>query len=108
MSRIKLVTAGESHGPGLTAILEGIPAGLQVDFSFVSNELPSVTKDTPGLLAPIVQDTLESPPSLSDTKAMESTLHDLRRSLQKESWLHVSFRSQQRRPATVRSPRIGY
>ena len=24
----RFVTAGESHGPGLTAIVEGLPAGL--------------------------------------------------------------------------------
>jgi chorismate synthase len=27
---LRLITAGESHGPGLTAILEGLPAGLQL------------------------------------------------------------------------------
>jgi chorismate synthase len=30
VSRIRFLTAGESHGPGLTAIIEGIPAGLQI------------------------------------------------------------------------------
>ena len=28
---LRFVTAGESHGPGLTAIVEGLPAGLQLD-----------------------------------------------------------------------------
>src|SRR5580692_890045 len=28
MSRLRFVTSGESHGPRLTAIVEGIPAGL--------------------------------------------------------------------------------
>src|SRR5579875_3602140 len=28
---LKLITAGESHGPGLTCIVEGLPAGLQLD-----------------------------------------------------------------------------
>jgi chorismate synthase len=28
---LKLITAGESHGPGLTAIVEGLPAGLELD-----------------------------------------------------------------------------
>ncbi|MSX11602.1 MAG: chorismate synthase, partial [Actinobacteria bacterium] len=28
---ISLITAGESHGPGLTCIVEGLPAGLEVD-----------------------------------------------------------------------------
>ncbi len=36
---LKLTTAGESHGPRLTAILEGIPAGLRIDPAFVSREL---------------------------------------------------------------------
>lgn len=36
---LKLTTAGESHGPRLTAILEGIPAGLLIDADFVRREL---------------------------------------------------------------------
>jgi chorismate synthase len=31
MSAFRFTTAGESHGPGLTAIVEGVPAGLQLD-----------------------------------------------------------------------------
>jgi chorismate synthase len=30
-SALKLITAGESHGPGLTCIVEGLPAGLELD-----------------------------------------------------------------------------
>jgi chorismate synthase len=33
------MTAGESHGEGLLAILDGIPAGLKLDREFVSGEL---------------------------------------------------------------------
>ncbi|HEX7253828.1 MAG TPA: chorismate synthase, partial [Thermoanaerobaculia bacterium] len=36
---LKLTTAGESHGPRLTAILEGIPAGLTIDAAFVAREM---------------------------------------------------------------------
>ena len=32
-------TAGESHGPCLVALLEGLPAGLRVDFDGVREEL---------------------------------------------------------------------
>jgi chorismate synthase len=39
MRRVTLQTAGESHGPGLTAILHGIPAGLTIDAKFVQSEL---------------------------------------------------------------------
>lgn len=31
MARFDFVTAGESHGPGLTTIVEGLPAGLELD-----------------------------------------------------------------------------
>jgi chorismate synthase len=36
---LRLTTAGESHGPRLTAVLEGIPAGLSIDPEFVRREL---------------------------------------------------------------------
>lgn len=36
---LRLTTAGESHGPRLTAILEGVPAGLIIDPAFVAREL---------------------------------------------------------------------
>jgi chorismate synthase len=37
--RLRLTTAGESHGPGLTAILEGLPAGLPVDRQALSRDM---------------------------------------------------------------------
>ena len=36
---LRLLTAGESHGPRLTAILEGIPAGLRIDAAAVDRDL---------------------------------------------------------------------
>jgi chorismate synthase len=39
MSRISFTTAGESHGPALTAIVEGIPAGLPLSAADVDTEL---------------------------------------------------------------------
>ncbi len=36
---LRFLTAGESHGPALTVILEGIPAGLPVDEECISREL---------------------------------------------------------------------
>jgi len=36
---LRFLTAGESHGPGLTAIVEGFPAGLTVDTTFISEQL---------------------------------------------------------------------
>jgi chorismate synthase len=39
MSRLRYLTAGESHGPGLTAVLDGCPAGLHVDVAAIDAEL---------------------------------------------------------------------
>nr|HRC84802.1 chorismate synthase [Thermoanaerobaculia bacterium] len=39
LRRLSLTTAGESHGPGLTAVLTGLPAGLAVDFGLLEREL---------------------------------------------------------------------
>ena len=36
---LKLITAGESHGPGLTCIVEGLPAGLQLDREALDRDL---------------------------------------------------------------------
>jgi chorismate synthase len=36
---LRFLTAGESHGKALVAILEGVPAGLAIDFDAVTNEL---------------------------------------------------------------------
>jgi chorismate synthase len=39
MTRLRYLTAGESHGPALVAILEGLPAGLPVSLKGVADEL---------------------------------------------------------------------
>src|SRR5580704_10402655 len=36
---LRFLTAGESHGQALVAILEGVPAGLSIDFDAVTGEL---------------------------------------------------------------------
>ncbi len=39
MRRLDLRTAGESHGPGLTAVLSGIPAGLVLDLELLARDM---------------------------------------------------------------------
>ena len=39
MSRWRYLTAGESHGKGLTAIVEGVPAGLRIDEDLIAVDL---------------------------------------------------------------------
>jgi len=39
VTRLRYLTAGESHGPALVAILEGLPAGVPISLKAVSDEL---------------------------------------------------------------------
>ena len=39
MNKFRFLTAGESHGQCLTAIIEGLPAGINIDIDFINNEL---------------------------------------------------------------------
>lgn len=39
MEKFRFLTAGESHGKCLTAIIEGFPAGLNIDIDFINSEL---------------------------------------------------------------------
>jgi chorismate synthase len=36
---LRYLTAGESHGKGLVAIIDGVPAGLKMDAAFINREL---------------------------------------------------------------------
>lgn len=39
MNNFRFLTAGESHGKCLTAIIEGVPAGITIDINFINSEL---------------------------------------------------------------------
>ena len=39
MSSLRLITAGESHGPGLTCIVEGLPAGLELELELLDRDM---------------------------------------------------------------------
>jgi chorismate synthase len=39
MAQLRMTTAGESHGPGLTCIVEGLPAGLVLDRDELNRDL---------------------------------------------------------------------
>jgi chorismate synthase len=39
MASLRLITSGESHGPGLTCIVEGLPAGLTLDFEAIGHDM---------------------------------------------------------------------
>jgi chorismate synthase len=39
MAPLRMITAGESHGPGLTCVLEGLPAGLELDRDAINHDM---------------------------------------------------------------------
>lgn len=39
MNKLRFITSGESHGKGLTGIIEGIPSGLQLSSDYIDTEL---------------------------------------------------------------------
>jgi chorismate synthase len=39
LSSLRLITAGESHGPGLTCIVEGLPAGLELERELLDRDM---------------------------------------------------------------------
>ena len=39
MSKIRFLTSGESHGQGLSIIIEGIPAGLSLSEDYIQKDL---------------------------------------------------------------------
>ena len=39
MGNLRYLTAGESHGPGLTVIVEGVPAGLRLAEDYIARDL---------------------------------------------------------------------
>lgn len=39
MDKFRFLTAGESHGKCLTAIIEGMPSGVNIDIDFINSEL---------------------------------------------------------------------
>ena len=39
MSRFRYLTTGESHGPGLTIVIEGLPAGIGISEEYIRRDL---------------------------------------------------------------------
>jgi len=39
MTRLRFLTAGESHGPALVGILDGLPAGLELLAAHIERDL---------------------------------------------------------------------
>lgn len=88
--RLRYLTAGESHGPGLVAILEGLPAGMPVSVKDIQDEL---TRRRAGYgrgpRMKIEKDALEIMSGVRSGRTLGSPVAVLIRNTEWEKWSHV-------------------
>jgi chorismate synthase len=90
MSRLRYLTAGESHGPGLVAILEGLPAGVPVSVQALARELARRRHGYGrGPRMRIEQDALEILAGVRAGATLGSPLGILIRNTEWPKWAHV-------------------
>ncbi len=87
---LRFYTAGESHGPALVGILEGLPAGLAVDFDFINNELARRQKGYGrGGRMKIEQDKIKILSGVRHQKTLGSPVAFEIANLDWENWKHI-------------------
>ena len=90
MSRLRFLTAGESHGPALVAVLEGLPAGLPVSVESISAELTRRRQGYGrGPRMKIEKDALEILSGVRGGTSLGSPVSVLIRNTEWAKWSHV-------------------
>jgi chorismate synthase len=114
MLMFKFISAGESHGKGLIAIIEGLPAGLTVDVSFINHELWRRQQGYGrGGRMKIEQDEVEIMSGVRHGKTLGSPVSLLIRNRDFENWVDVmnveprQF-AEEKRARRVSRPRPGH
>lgn len=108
---LRFVTSGESHGKGLITIIEGLPAGLQVDEEFINRELARRQKGYGrGGRMQIESDEAEIFAGLRDRKTLGSPISFLIRNHDYENWQDImnSSNCQDIDKRVVSRPRPGH
>jgi chorismate synthase len=87
---LRWLTAGESHGPSLLLIVEGLPAGISVDFSFLQQELQRRKKGYGrGKRMEIEEDEVEVISGIKGGKSIGSPISLLIKNRDFENWKEV-------------------
>ena len=107
---LRFLTAGESHGESLIAVLEGLPSGLEIDSSQVNTELGRRQKGYGrGKRMEIESDKVEFVSGLRGGRTLGSPLCMRIRNRDWENWLNtMAPEGRNRDPRTVSSPRPGH
>lgn len=87
---LRFFTSGESHGKGLITIIEGLPAGLQVDEEFINKELARRQKGYGrGGRMQIESDEVEIFAGVRNRKTLGSPISFLIRNRDYENWQDI-------------------
>lgn len=90
MKKFRFLTSGESHGKCLTAIIEGVPAGISIDVDFINNELQRRQQGYGrGERMKIEQDTVEITSGVRFGKSLGSPITLIVKNRDFESWQKI-------------------
>src|SRR3982750_749613 len=109
----KFTTAGESHGKALVAIVEGLPAGLEIDIGKVNHELWRRQQGYGrGGRMKIESDTVDVLSGIRHGKTLGSPIALLIENKDFVHWTEVmsakALETQPKNPRTVKRPRPGH
>ena len=90
MNKFRFLTSGESHGKCLTAIIEGVPAGLEIDIDFINKELQRRQQGYGrGERMKIENDTVEITSGVRFGKSLGSPITLVVKNRDNESWQKI-------------------
>ena len=106
---IRYLTAGESHGPGLMGILEGMPSNLPVDLELVNRELHRRQQGFGrGGRMRIEQDQVEVLSGIRAGKTLGSPIGFLLRNKDWQNWQDIMSQTQAHPGQEISRPRPGH
>lgn len=106
---IRYLTAGESHGPGLTCIIEGLPANLAINLDRVNNELSRRQQGYGrGRRQQIEKDAVEVLSGIRFNKTLASPVSFLLRNRDWKNWTEIMAIGEGTSKKEVTKPRPGH
>ena len=109
MNKIRFLTAGESHGKALTGIIEGIPAGLEIDEEYINNQLARRQRGYGrGGRMKIETDRVQILSGVRNGKTMGSPIALMIENLDWKNWMDIMSVQPSRQASKVTLPRPGH
>lgn len=107
---LQFITSGESHGKGLTVIINGLPSNLKIDTDFINNELKRRQHGYGrGLRMKIESDQVEILSGVRFGKTLGSPLTLFIKNSDWENWTEkMSYTDIENKPDKVSIPRPGH